>query len=193
MSEKYDPAEWIANWPHDKISIADAWGKVHTRFGYAAQEGSKLETALVMLISQTQQILQRQATFDDLLAYLEENGSLTLGKLARIFEGFFQPSDELKEALLLSVKKRNYLVHHFYRHRASLFDSPEGCEKMQEELVLIQYDLSTAYELLENWRDQRFGVIPEEDRWNRINADVEKWRGEQDAMLKAILGKKNSA
>ncbi|MBC8453896.1 hypothetical protein H8D64_02465 [PVC group bacterium] len=191
MSEMYDPLTWLVEWPHDKISIADAWTAVHSRFGFAARQGNQLETGLVMLISQTQQIKDRQLTFDDLLSFLEKNGCLSLGQLVKIFSDLFTVPKDLKDALDTAVLRRNYLMHHLYRHRASLFETPDGCEKLKSEIVSIQDDMSTALEYLKDWKDATFGSTSDEDAWDKINENVEQWKHEQGQMLNAILGKKN--
>lgn len=192
MNDKYDPAAWIYNWPHNKITVVDAWSKVHARFGIAAQKGNELETGLVMLISQAQQHSEKRLHFDDLLEYLEKNGNLTLGRLVQIFSSHFQLSDNLSHSLKRAVKRRNYLVHHFFRHKADQFyETPEECSNLEDELFSIQNVFDDAIGLLREWQNIEFGSITDEDIWDKTNEDAAKWRQEQDAMLKAILNKKD--
>ena len=53
--KKYDPFGWLSNWPLKDKGLCEAWGKIHARFGLAAQRSTELETGLVMLISQLEQ------------------------------------------------------------------------------------------------------------------------------------------
>jgi len=189
VSARSGPSEWLGRWPAN-VDLVDAWAKVHTRFGFAAQSGNELETALVMLISQMEQATHRRPSFDHLLEFLEKNGSLTLGRLVDIFERYFRPPRELLLDLREAAKARNYLIHHFYRSRAELFHSPEGCRKLENELVSIQYDVDGAIEQLEYWRDHTLGARSYDDILDEIYADVKKWRREDAAMRKAMLGKR---
>src|SRR5574340_1131396 len=187
MQGDTDPRfSWLSRWPHDQVSVAGAWASVHTRFGFAAQAGGELETALVMIVSQSQQIIEQHLSFEDLLEYLEANGTLTLGKLVVLFSQIHEVSDELRDVLEIAVKKRNYLIHHFYRNRAELFYSPEGCKQLEDELISIQNDLSAATEQLGYWMDS-FGARSDGEIWDEIRGNVEKMALEQDAMLKAII------
>jgi len=181
-----------AKWPLDKLTLVEAWSAVHTRFGFAAREGTDLETGLVMIISQTQCDLGSSLSFESLLQQLEANGSLSLGRLVTQFGQLHQVPDNLKGALGVAVSRRNYLIHHFYRRRASAFHTPEGCEQMQAELVEIQDSLAEAIELLKEWKKATFGGLDGDDLWDEINRDFEKWKQEEEAMQKAILGVKNA-
>ena len=183
------PGHWVVEWPTD-VDIAEAFSEVHARFGFAAECGNELETALVMLISQLEQAVHRRLSFDDLLHFLEKNGSLTLGKLVDIFVRYFRPPRDLAAELRNAAKARNYLIHHFYRQRAEQFHSPDGCKKLQEELVSIQYEIAGATEQLEYWRDATFGARSYDEALDDIYADVRKWRREEAAMLKAMLGRR---
>jgi hypothetical protein len=70
MNDGHDPRfGWLSRWSHDRISLVDAYSAVHTRFGFAAQAASELETALVMLVSQVQQVRESRLTHDDFLEY----------------------------------------------------------------------------------------------------------------------------
>lgn len=189
--EFYNPTGWFSKWPHTQKPVIDAWSEVHTRFGIAAQRGTELETALVMLVAQMEQALQRKPKMEALLLALGKNGMLPLGPLISAFGRLYGvPADHgLMEELRKAKNARNYLIHHFYRDRADLFTTPEGCKQLVEILVSIYDDLDAAMQWLEDWRDDHLGYTPSEDVWDRINEDIAKWRIENQAMLDAMLGK----
>lgn len=191
MEDDLGPTSWLSKWPHDEISLVEAWSAVHTRFGFAAQAATELETGLLMLVSQSQQLKELRLTFDDLLEYLDTNGELTLGRLVMRLDGLYKLPIDLKDALLLAKRRRNFLIHHFYRHRADRFQTPQGCEQLKDELVCIQDDLSAAADLLKGWMDGVFGVRSDDDVWDDIRRDPQKWRSEQRAMLKAMVKRKD--
>ncbi|HRQ65583.1 MAG TPA: hypothetical protein PKZ76_12110 [Xanthomonadaceae bacterium] len=164
---------------------------MHTRFGFAAQVGSELETGLVMLVSQSQQLKELRLTFHDLLEHLEANGELTLGRLVMRLDRLHELPMDLKDALLTATRRRNFLIHHFYRHRADRFHTPQGCEQLKDELVCLQDDLSAAVELLKYWMDDVFGARSVDDIRDDIRRDLQKWRSEQSSMLKAIVKRKD--
>lgn len=196
--ELYDPAAWVGKWPHEKKTIWDVHSKVHARFGLAVQACTKIETGLVMLVAQIKQLREyferEQSTleFKSLLTELSKAGALTMGRLIWLFRQLYGvPKDHpVIRELERAKKSRNYLIHHFYRHRGDHFESPEGCERLIEELVSIYDDFHTALEHLEEWHNRSFGYTSLDDILDEINEDVEKWRFEQEQMLKAILGKK---
>lgn len=190
MSIPHDPAAWISRWPHDKIPLWETWREVHARFGLAASKGTELETALTMLISQMEQMLTQKLQLEDLLSELRDKGMLPLGALNKLFLKIYRvpENDELAIHLTTARKSRNYLIHHFYRDRADLFTTPEGCERAADILVSIYEDLVVAVESLEHWRDAHFGYRPPEETWDHINQDVTKWKDEQKLMLDAFLG-----
>lgn len=188
-SHEYDPYAWVSNWPTD-IPIWDAHSEVHCRFGVAAQKCSELETGLAMLIGQMQQAIKRQPQFAALLSELTKT-ALPLGPLIDLFCRLYGigEDDDLAQELENAKKARNYLIHHFYRDRADLFTTPEGCKKLTDMLVSIHDDLDAARQYLEDWRDKHLGHSPPEDIWDRINADVDLWKSENQQMLDALLGK----
>jgi hypothetical protein len=191
MTEPHDPTGWFLKWPHNEKPVWEAWEKVHARFGIAAQRGCEIETGLIMLISQMEQALQQKLQLEGLLESLRKNGMLPLGPLIELFCKIYwvTDSDDLVVELRKAKSSRNYLIHHFYRDRADLFTTPEGCEKAVEILVSIYDDMDVAIQHLEDWRDKHFGYRPPEERWDEINEDVVKWRDEQQKMLNAFLGK----
>jgi hypothetical protein len=145
-----------------------------------------------MLISQIEQALKRVPTFETFLSALTKNGVLPLGPLIALFRRLYSvpEDDDLVENLEKAKKARNYLIHHFYRDRADLLTTPDGCQKMEEILSAIYDDLDVALQYLESWRDNHLGYTPPEEVWDRINEDIAKWKLENQQMLDSFLGKK---
>lgn len=190
MSNKeYDPHAWLSNWPRH-TPIWDAHREVHCRFGVAAQMCSEIETGLAMLVAQMQVAVKRQPEFAALLSELT-NAALPLGPLIDLFCKLCGETvdDDLAQALEEVRKARNYLIHHFYRDRADLLTSPEGCKRLEEILVSIHDDLYDGNQALKDWHDNNLGYAVSEDIWDRINEDVARWRIENQHMLNALLGK----
>lgn len=193
MNDEYNPTKWLSEWPLDEISLKDAWCSVHLRFGFAAEKGNELETALIMLVSQAQQIEEKKLSFDDLIEMLDKNGGLTLGRLISLFENIYSiPSDsELSQELDKAKRSRNYLIHHFYRHNSDKFKTPNGCKELVNELSTLQDNIEVAREYLENWRDSNFGSRPLDEILDSIRKNPDRWLKENEAMLRAIVGDKN--
>jgi len=190
MSNKeYDPNSWVSKWPKH-IPIWDAHRPVHCRFGVAAQKCSEIETGLAMLVGQMQQAVKRQPEFTALLSELTK-AALPLGSLIDLFCRLYrvQADDDVAQELENARKARNYLVHHFYRDRADLFTTPEGCKRLEDILISIYDELDAALQSLEDWRIKHVGYTPPEDTWDRINEDVARWESENQQMLDALLGK----
>jgi hypothetical protein len=187
----YDPTAWFSKWPHDEKPLWDTYSRVHTRFGLAAQSCSELETGLVMLVAQLERALKRTPQLQSLLSALARKGVLPLSPLISIFGRLYgvPEDDPLMEELETARKARNYLIHHFYRDRAQLFETPEGCDQLVEILVSIRDDIDAALQGLKHWGDEHLVYTPPEDTWDRINEDVAKWRDETQQMLDAMLGK----
>lgn len=192
MNKESGPLNWMENWSLDDNSLIDTWSKVHIRFGFAAQEGNNLETALIMLLSQIQIVLERKLEFSDLLEALEKNGGLVLGRLIQLFVQAYdiEKESELVQELEKAKKSRNYLIHHFYRHNNEKFKSPEGCEELVSELSNLQDNISVAIELLECWRDSEFGYRSAEQLRDKIRENPDQWATENEAMLDSIIGDK---
>ena len=159
-----------------------------------AAEMEQVENELVMPAVIMEHFKKRKFTleFKSLLTELSKAGALTLGRLIGLFQKLFQiPKDDpVIQELQRAKESRNYLIHHFYRHRADHFESPEGCERLVKELVSISDDFFAALEILEDWQNRNLGYQPLDDILDEINEDVAKWRCEQEQMLNAILGNK---
>lgn len=186
--ESYGPSAWMLEWPHEQISVWDAWSKVYERFGVAAERSNDLETGLIMLVAQKE---QEDPEIESLLSALSKRSEFSLGRLISLFCKLYGVSkrDPLCQELEQARKSRNYLIHHFYRDRAELFKSPEGCTRLVEILVSIHDGLDAAVERLEEWRDRRVGYRVREANRDQVIEDAEEWRREEKQMLDAILGR----
>ena len=182
--ESFDPNVWSSEWPHERVSLWDAWSKVYERFGVAAERCNDLETGMIMLVAQKD---REHPEIESLLSALSKSGDLPLGRLIVMFSTLYgiAKQDHLFKELERARKSRNYLIHHFYRDRGELFRSPEGCARLAEILVSIHDDLDVAVQRLEEW----CGPRTREEIHDQINEDVAKWRRENQQMLDAILGK----
>jgi hypothetical protein len=188
MSDNFENSPLIKPWP----TITDDWMEVHSRFGIAAQAGCELETGLLMLLSQAQQIRGRAFGIDQLIVKLETNGELSMGRLVSALNEENPLPKELLDSLQAATKKRNFLIHHFYRHHAAGFSTSDGCRALADKLVGIYDEFEQVTGKLKTWSDATLGTVPPDVIRDHASEELDSWKSTQQKLYQAILGKKHA-
>ncbi len=68
------------------------------------------------------------------LSFFDDNNKKTMGQLVRALYSRLEESDEFRERLEEGLRRRNFVVHHFFRERAELFLEERGRVLMLSEL-----------------------------------------------------------
>ena len=156
------------------------------RFGRAAYMANVLETGLAHTILQIDFMTDVRKEFirtqgknfnrekyeKDFDAFLEKQFSQTMGKLNERVTSFTDLDEKLKKRISDATKRRNFLIHEYWRENALSLDTKPGREKMIAEL---KSDADIFEKLDQDIRDatkpvrSRLGIKEEV-----LNARVEK-------------------
>ena len=121
-------------------------------FGSAAQRGLDYEVALENFLVAYNKIF-KGLTQQDLEAIEIKLQNKTIGLLLQEFEKYVTVSDStINELLKNARKRRNFLIHHFFRERQEKFKTEKGRMEMLRELVDIEKELEMAAKLINGIR-----------------------------------------
>jgi hypothetical protein len=122
--------------------------EVFARFGRAVYMANVVEDNLVRTLMQIKFMETKEAFikaqgkgFDrakmsaEWDAYQKEQHEKMMGQLVGLVEKSADFTDELKNRIKAANKRRNYLVHSYWREEAITFSTPKGRAKMIEELI----------------------------------------------------------
>jgi hypothetical protein len=104
---------------------------------------------------------RNRITRSDVDAFMGRQFDKTLGALLREVKRYVSVSPDLADDLAEALRLRNHLAHEYFRERATLFMTNDGCLKMIEELVSWQGILQQAEHRLSEIVQpigQRFGI-----------------------------------
>lgn len=114
-------------------------------YGSAARHGQLLEHALGELILSLNRISGSTLSPADLKSQEEKIQKKTIGQLLREFDKHISKIDKpVRESLQVALKKRNFLIHHYFLERDGGFSRRPGRTKMMGELVGIERTLKNA-------------------------------------------------
>lgn len=146
---------------------------VYLNFGITAKKAQVLEVeasnaimAYVVLFVLTDQTTNEEKR--NLKRISEEVDRKTLGNLLRKIKGIVSFDEKAKDHIDQALKKRNYLIHEFYKHHNFAINSEEGRSEMLEELKGIGQKLDIAHNQLSvitellTQLDKRTVMSPEE-------------------------------
>ncbi|MEB3263528.1 MAG: hypothetical protein VKJ66_04060 [Synechococcus sp.] len=115
--------------------------EVYARFGLAVYFAQVLEhgivNALVVLyLIPTRRHLARSADewAGEVDAFMDRHFQAPMGRMMSSLRDVTYVDDDLEQLLNEALRKRNWLVHHFFRERASEFMSSPGREQMISEI-----------------------------------------------------------
>jgi hypothetical protein len=117
-------------------------------FGRAAYMASVLEVGLAHVLMLSQYMMQErekiiatkgkgfdrkayEAGFD---AFMDQQFAQTMGNLVRRVEKFDGFDEAIRQRISEAKKRRDFLMHHYWRERSIQFATPEGRESMRAEL-----------------------------------------------------------
>ena len=93
-----------------------------------------LEREVAISLARTYGSRQKRITWAQLMNFLDSNFKKTLGKLILEMRKTTSISPNLESTLMEALKKRNWLVHHYFWDRAGHFLTVQGRELMINEL-----------------------------------------------------------
>jgi hypothetical protein len=114
--------------------------EVYARFGLAVYFAQVLEHGLVNALVILDLIPSRRHLFRsreewgvEVDAFMNRHFEATMGRMMRNLREATQTDADLENLLRDALRKRNWLVHHFFRERAAEFMSVAGRERMLRE------------------------------------------------------------
>lgn len=122
-------------------------------FGSAAQHSYFFEAALGEFLLVYNKILKKSLTLQDLETIETKIQKKTMGALLSEFRKYVKIHDSTIEQYLdNALKKRNFLIPHFFRQRQKKFHTEKGRMEMLKELVGIEKELEQATDLTNGMR-----------------------------------------
>jgi hypothetical protein len=118
--------------------------EVYACFGFAAYSAQCLEMSLGNYFMVYQRVSDITLTVDELLAMEATRQKQTLGLLLKDFRKYVDLDASYDDVLVQALKKRNFLMHHFFRERAVHFMADAGRSQMIDELTEIADSLQIA-------------------------------------------------
>ncbi|APG20021.1 hypothetical protein A3780_21555 [Kosakonia radicincitans] len=116
---------------------------VYCKFGYASEAAQLLEVELINVL------IEHDLNHGGDIAALKEDflkmDKFTLGRLERVMKKKGLADDETLQHISVALEARNYLAHSFYRtHNFGKF-TPEGRQKMLDDLNKVHQTIFEAY------------------------------------------------
>ena len=106
----------------------------YAHFGLAIFQAQIFEieivTSMVIAMFPKKDLIGRK----NISAFMDQRSTYTLGRLLRDLKKYASVPDELEQTLEEALKKRNWLVHNYFKDRAEEFMSSAGCNLMISEL-----------------------------------------------------------
>jgi hypothetical protein len=115
--------------------------EVFTYFGLASYQAQCVERQLAVLLATAFGPGIRNVTSSEYDELLEGLFKKTLGTLIRTLQESAELSKDFEQILHRALKKRNWLMHHFFWDRAGHFALKKGRQHMIEELQEIADEL----------------------------------------------------
>jgi hypothetical protein len=117
------------------MTLEDEHREVYVHFGAVAARVSAFETVLMnilLVVAHRGGKVTTDAVLDELDQKL--HNSKTLGQLIGDVEKEVPIEDEVKKLMGDALKRRNFLMHRFFRERAFAFETTAGRKRMVDEL-----------------------------------------------------------
>jgi hypothetical protein len=147
------------------MSLEDEHREVYLHFGAVVARVSAFETVLQNILLMVAKRSGKAAT-DAELDELEEKlqNSKTLGQLIGDVVTEVPIEDQVKKLMADALKRRNFLMHRFFRVRAFAFETAAGRKRMVEELKEAHAYIFVATNFAEQLGmdiGKHFGITPE--------------------------------
>jgi len=127
--------------------------ELYAQFGRTAEmaqvmeiEAGNLALAYALIVFDVNNLTKEQKLF--LKSLSEDVNRRTFGYLVNIMKDSMNIDQTIQEAIESALKKRNYLVHRFFRNHNFAIHSIEGRERMSEELSELYNSFSFAHTVL---------------------------------------------
>ena len=114
-----------------KLEMTPTLETMYAHYGIASHFAHNIEKRLVLLLLGPEWVKHKPLTSDKIEKIYETLNKDTLGGLVKRFNQCGVKHSELRERLKYVLKKRNYLIHHFFGSR----DLKIYEQKIQEEMI----------------------------------------------------------
>jgi hypothetical protein len=143
--------------PHESLEMLKSeegqLNAVFACFGAAAQHAQFFEAALGDFLVVYNKICNENLTVQDFDAVGQNLQKKTMGALLTEFKKYVTISDvKVVELMDFALKKRNFLMHQFFRDRKDKFSIEQGRMEMLVELVSISNSLEQAMKITNGMR-----------------------------------------
>lgn len=146
-------------------------------YGSAAQHAQFFEEALGEFLRVYNRLCNKTLKIVDFETLDEKLQRKTLGTLLHDFKKLVTiNNDKVAGSLDTALKKRNFLMHHFFRERQKKFSSEQGRMEMLVELVSIDKELIRAMELTGGMRVALCEALSDKNK----SKNAENDRGDPD-------------
>ena len=108
--------------------------ETYAHFGLAMYQAQVLEHGVVNAMVYARMPERNRITRDDIDAFMGRQFENTLGVLLRDLRKCVAVPPDLVDALAKALRIRNRLAHEYFRERAAIFMTNDGCLAMIEEL-----------------------------------------------------------
>lgn len=145
--------------------------EVYAHFGLAVYKAQVLEAGLVNALifvefipSNAVHMTSRAAWAERYDAFEGKQFSKPMGVLIRALNQVMRIPDYLERQLSAALKRRNYVVHHYFREKVTHFLTAEGRDAMIQELESYGAEFSKADRMLEDLLEplyEKYGFTPE--------------------------------
>ncbi|WP_123427357.1 hypothetical protein [Lelliottia amnigena] len=116
---------------------------VYWKFGYASEAAQLLEVELINVLIEYE--INQGGDTPTLKKQFLEMDKFTLGRLDRILKEKGLADNETLQYVSLALTARNYLAHEFYRKHNFGRDTPQGRQKMLDDLKKVHNTIFEAY------------------------------------------------
>lgn len=116
---------------------------VYWKFGYASEAAQLLEVELINVLIEYE--INQGVEIPSLKKQFLEMDKFTLGRLDSILKKKGLADNETLQHVSLALTARNYLAHEFYRTHNFGKDTPQGRQKMFDDLKKVHVTIFEAY------------------------------------------------
>ena len=151
--------------------------EIYAFFGLAAYSVQLLEQGILNLLVGVRISGIKTPTWANVRNLYDEGDRKTLGQLLRAVQKLVPFDTSIEEHLKDALKKRNYLIHHFFVEHAENLQSERGRRKMIDEL----YDIIVFFNRLDPQVDQLW-----HDVWEKYGFTKERIERELKILKDAL-------
>jgi len=111
-----------------------AYQTMFGNYGLTALAATSFEKTVMLLLIAVSRISELNVPPSELYKAMDEVNHLTLGRLITELKKRLNVTDSTASELESALKRRNYLIHHFFFAHREMLRTPEGAHEMSNEL-----------------------------------------------------------